>query len=130
MRLPVSPTRLSIFDCSILPEILLLALPVDRMRWTKPEAQKRNNQAEVSSILRYQSIPRRALPTKGGRGKSELEKPGATISVRRHRCMAQFCGHSYELGERIGFHLLHNPAAVCLHGDLADSKFATDLLVQ
>jgi hypothetical protein len=37
-------------------------------------------------------------------------------------------GHSHEVSEGIGVHLLHHFAAVSLHCDLADTKRATDLL--
>jgi len=39
-------------------------------------------------------------------------------------------GHHHEVSKRVGPHLAHDPASVCLHGDLADAEFATDLFIQ
>jgi len=38
--------------------------------------------------------------------------------------------YCHQIGERIGLHLAHDLASMCLHGDLADAEFATDLFVQ
>ena len=32
------------------------------------------------------------------------------------------CGHFHQVGERIGLHLAHHLASVCLHRDLADAE--------
>jgi hypothetical protein len=32
--------------------------------------------------------------------------------------------------QRVGLHLAHHVASVCLHRDLADAQFGTDLLIQ
>ena len=34
-----------------------------------------------------------------------------------------------KIGKGTGFHLPHDTAPVCLHGDLADAEFEGDLLV-
>ena len=39
-------------------------------------------------------------------------------------------GHSHQIGERFGFHLLHHVASMCFHGDLADSQLPADLFVE
>ena len=54
---------------------------------------------------------------------------GRLLSTRR-RCEAEARGHVHQVGERVGLHLAHHPAAVSLHGDLADAELATDLFVQ
>jgi hypothetical protein len=36
----------------------------------------------------------------------------------------------HQVGERVGLHLLNDLASMCLYGDLADTEFATDLLIQ
>ena len=41
-----------------------------------------------------------------------------------------FRRYHHEIGKRAGVHLLHHPAAMSLHRDLADAEFATDLFVQ
>ena len=38
--------------------------------------------------------------------------------------------HSYQFGERIGFHLLHYLTTMCLYRNLADAEFPTNLFVQ
>src|ERR1700733_11718276 len=40
------------------------------------------------------------------------------------------CGHSYQVRERLSFHLPHHLASVCLDRDLADVQFCTDLFIQ
>ena len=39
-------------------------------------------------------------------------------------------GNLYQVGERLGLHLLHYLASVCLHGDLTDAELSPDLFVQ
>lgn len=39
-------------------------------------------------------------------------------------------GHFYQLGERVGLHLPHKLAAVCLHRDLANAELETYLFIQ
>jgi len=39
-------------------------------------------------------------------------------------------GHSYQRGERIGSHLMHDLPAVRFYRDLTDAEFAADLFVQ
>src|SRR5580658_9980912 len=39
-------------------------------------------------------------------------------------------GHSYQVRERLSFHLPHHLASVCLYRDLADVQFRTDLFIQ
>jgi hypothetical protein len=39
-------------------------------------------------------------------------------------------GHSHQVGERIGLHLLHYLAAVGLHCDLTDPEFPGNLFIQ
>jgi hypothetical protein len=58
-------------------------------------------------------------------------------SFRNHSCMPttgywyfQLLGNPDEIGQRRGFHLLHNPAAVDLKRHLTDSEFRRGLLVQ
>src|SRR4051812_2786665 len=58
-------------------------------------------------------------------------------SFRNHSCMPrmgdwyfQLPGNPYEIGQRGGFHLLHNLAAVDLKRHLADSEFRGGLLVE
>src|ERR1700733_9945213 len=58
-------------------------------------------------------------------------------SFRNHSCMPgmgywyfQLLGNPYEIGQRRGFHLLHDPAAVDLKRHLTDSEFHRGLLVE
>ena len=44
--------------------------------------------------------------------------------------MAESRGHCHQIGERVGLHLVHHFAAVCLHRDLAYAEFPTDLFIQ
>ena len=45
-------------------------------------------------------------------------------------CEAESRGDIHQVGERLGLHLSHHLASVCLHRDLADAEFATDLFIQ
>ena len=54
------------------------------------------------------------------------ERPAGAMSG----CHLEPRGHFYEVGERVGFHLLHHLAAVRLYRDLANAEFAADLLIQ
>src|SRR2546423_1572684 len=46
------------------------------------------------------------------------------------RSEAESFGHFHQVGERVGFHLLHHLAPVRLHRDLANPELETDLLIQ
>jgi hypothetical protein len=48
-----------------------------------------------------------------------------------HRCWCgpELRGYSHQVGKRIGLHLLHYFAAVCLHRDFADTEFSTNLFI-
>src|SRR5947209_19346439 len=46
------------------------------------------------------------------------------------RCDAESRGHCHQVSERVGSHLSHHVAPVCLHRDLADAELATHRLVE
>src|ERR1700681_2563617 len=46
------------------------------------------------------------------------------------RSQAESRGHGDQLGKRVGLHLAHHLTSVRLDRDLADTKFAADLLIQ
>ena len=48
----------------------------------------------------------------------------------RLRCRAEPFGHSHQVGERIGFHLLHHFAPVGFHRNLADAQLPSNLFIQ
>ena len=54
----------------------------------------------------------------------------AGVSALQRRREGQSRGHNHQAGQRVGPHLLHHPPSVCLHRDLGNAEFATDLLVQ
>src|SRR5262249_1558085 len=43
---------------------------------------------------------------------------------------AELPGHFHQLGQGVGFHLLHNPAPMCFYRNLANAEFATHLFIQ
>jgi hypothetical protein len=51
-------------------------------------------------------------------------------SVGRRRPQPEACRHRHKVRKRVGLHLAHDLASVCLHGDLADAEFSADLLIQ
>src|SRR5947208_17052527 len=55
---------------------------------------------------------------------------GVTEVSERRTAETEPRGHFHQVGERIGLHLLHHPAAVGFYRDFADAELATDLLVQ
>src|ERR1700730_6582008 len=64
-----------------------------------------------------------------GRSKPHFFHAVATSAFRR-RWDAESPGHVHQVGERVGLHLWHHLASVCLHRDLADVELATNLFVQ
>ena len=54
----------------------------------------------------------------------------AGVSALQRRREGRSRGHIDQAGQRVGPHLLHHPASVCLHRDLGNAELTTDLLVQ
>src|ERR1043166_1079948 len=52
------------------------------------------------------------------------------VSALRRGRQAQFRRHIDEVGQGVGFHLAHHPAAMRLYGNFADPQLEADLLVQ
>ena len=67
----------------------------------------------------------------GARKFGRIQKLLRLLLSRSHRCWRgpELRGHSHQVGKRIGLHLLHYFAAVCLHRDFADTEFSTNLLI-
>src|SRR2546425_4009562 len=59
-----------------------------------------------------------------------LATPHSRLVSRRRSCEAEARGHFHQVGQRASLYLSHHVASVRLHGDFADAKLATDLLVQ
>src|SRR5436190_20221396 len=74
------------------------------------------------------------IGSEGTRDRRETRKIEASVldrvSERRSSSRSKFRGHCHQCGKRPRLHLAHDLTAVCLHGYLADAKFAADLLVQ
>src|SRR5215204_7626590 len=62
----------------------------------------------------------------------ESKKFGCSLLLPRipRGCEAEFHGHLHQLGERVGLHLLHHLASVCLHRDLTDPEPESDLFIE
>src|SRR5258707_2738827 len=82
---------------------------------------------------------RSSRPTKAGYG-SRRTPPAARYfnspcepTIRRRPVLDRYLerpGHSYQVGDRFGSHLLHDLAPMNLHRDLADAQLGRGLLVE
>ena len=54
----------------------------------------------------------------------------ALVSTAAASGLVEGCGYPHQVGERLDLHLPHNPAAMGLHRDLADSELCRDLFVR
>ena len=81
--------------------------------------------AELSEIFMRAFILRRIELIAGGYGDVVL-----ILSDLSRRSQAESRGHGDQLGKRVCLHFAHHLTSVRLDRDLADPKFAADLLVQ
>ena len=61
------------------------------------------------------------------------QKRNAVVALFVLECWrreAESLGHFHQLCERVGLHLSHHFASVCLHRDLADAELPADLFIQ
>lgn len=94
------------------------------------EVSSSEARAAIVSRTRYDPVKKDSRPIFCAGESPGQRTPGDGASAFRRSSEGESRGHFYEVGERVGLHLFHHLAPVCLYRDLTDVEFAPDLLIQ